>query len=211
MASNKTHWYDGWFYDRWIAPHQDEMFAHIKKLVEPHSSVLDVGCGTGRLAFSLTDTCDRVLGIDLSSRNVATAQLVLSKSSRANVTFSHTTAAELLSAETDYFDYAVLTYVLHEVPIQERVQLLRDIAGLARTIIIGDYLVPQPAGLLSVFNEMVEVAAGRDHYRNYKAFTKHGGIEGIVSTLKFRVVKEVRNSPPTVTSLCFRVTMRRFY
>ncbi|MBX2990255.1 MAG: class I SAM-dependent methyltransferase [Bacteroidetes bacterium] len=195
MASDKFHWYDGWFYDRWIAPHQDEMFARIREIIEPQSSVLDVGCGTGRLAFLLADTCDRVLGIDLSSRNVATARLVLSKHSRANVAFSHTTASELLSAKTDYFDYAVLTYVLHEVPIQERVQLLRDIAGLARTIIIGDYLVPQPAGLLSVFNEMVEFAAGRDHYRNYKAFTEHGGIGGIVSTLKFRVVKEIRNSP----------------
>lgn len=48
MPMNKEHWYDGWFYDRWIAPNQDSFFAYINTLLPPDSTVIDLGCGTGR-------------------------------------------------------------------------------------------------------------------------------------------------------------------
>lgn len=32
---NKNHWYDGWFYDLFIAPNQDRLFGQIIKLIEP--------------------------------------------------------------------------------------------------------------------------------------------------------------------------------
>ena len=57
MPTNKEHWYDGWFYGRWIAPNQDRLFGQIKNLLPPNSTVIDVGCGTGRLAFTLVDKC----------------------------------------------------------------------------------------------------------------------------------------------------------
>jgi 2-polyprenyl-3-methyl-5-hydroxy-6-metoxy-1,4-benzoquinol methylase len=52
---DKGHWYDGWFHDRCISPNQDGPFRQIKGLITPNSRVLDAGCGTGRLAFSLAD------------------------------------------------------------------------------------------------------------------------------------------------------------
>ncbi len=44
------------------------------------------------------------------------------------------------------FDYAVITYVIHEVNSDERLPLLNDIFKIAEKIIIGDYLIPQPKG-----------------------------------------------------------------
>lgn len=70
MTENKNHWYDGWFYDTIIAPNQDKLFSQIEKLIEPKSSIIDVGCGTGRLAFRLSAKCRSILGIDLSKRNI---------------------------------------------------------------------------------------------------------------------------------------------
>jgi len=70
MTVNKNHWYDGWFYDKFIAPHQDILFGQIKNLIEPGSTVIDIGCGTGRLAFAISDKSKSVLGIDLSERNI---------------------------------------------------------------------------------------------------------------------------------------------
>jgi len=32
MAEDKKHWYDGWFYDKIIAPNQDKLFGQIKIL-----------------------------------------------------------------------------------------------------------------------------------------------------------------------------------
>jgi 2-polyprenyl-3-methyl-5-hydroxy-6-metoxy-1,4-benzoquinol methylase len=75
MANNKYHWYDGWFYDTIIAPNQDKLFDQIKDLVAPHSTIIDVGCGTGRLEFALADKCKSVLGIDLSKNNINRANL----------------------------------------------------------------------------------------------------------------------------------------
>ena len=56
MPENKNHWYDGLFYDKIIAPNQDRAFQIVKSLINKNSSVLDVGCGTGRLAFQLVKT-----------------------------------------------------------------------------------------------------------------------------------------------------------
>lgn len=53
MTHNKDHWYDGWFYDKIIAPNQDRIFGEIKNIIQPNSKVIDVGCGTGRLSFLL--------------------------------------------------------------------------------------------------------------------------------------------------------------
>ena len=51
MQFDKKHWYDGWFYDKLIAPNQDTMFAIISSLIVDNSSVVDIGCGTGRLVL----------------------------------------------------------------------------------------------------------------------------------------------------------------
>ena len=74
MTKNKHHWYDGWFYDTLIASNQNRLFAQIKNLVNPQSSIIDVGCGTGRFEFTLADKCKSVLGIDISERNIIRAR-----------------------------------------------------------------------------------------------------------------------------------------
>ena len=65
IGINKDHWYDGWFYDKIIAPNQDRLFAVIKELIDADSKIIDVGCGTGRFSFSVNDKCKSVLGLDL--------------------------------------------------------------------------------------------------------------------------------------------------
>ena len=71
--TDKKHWYDGIFYDKIIAPNQDRMFTQIKNIIKPNSNVLDIGCGTGRLSFQLSDHCKNVVGVDLSSKNIKVA------------------------------------------------------------------------------------------------------------------------------------------
>ena len=44
MTQNKNHWYDGWFYDRIIAPNQDVTIVQMMRMIEKGSSVVDVGC-----------------------------------------------------------------------------------------------------------------------------------------------------------------------
>lgn len=197
MPHNKHHWYDGWFYDTFIAPHQDRMFRQIRELLPPHASVLDVGCGTGRLAFLLTDTCPAILGIDLSQRNIALAQRRLSRSSHRAVAFEHRSVLDLRTGGHTHFDVAIMTYVLHEVPPEERIPLLQDIAAIAGTVIIGDYRVPVPGGYGSYVNDAVERFAGSDHYRNFRSYVARGGLRGEVAAAELTLLEEFTGTSPT--------------
>lgn len=197
MSENKKHWYDGLFYDKFIAPNQDRLFTLIKKLIEPQSKLIDVGCGTGRFSFTVSDKCESVLGIDLSERNINRANSLLLKNPQSNLSFKHTNVSKLISNGEQHFDYAVLTYVIHEVNPEERILLLKEISKIADKIIIGDYLVPQPKGFWRLLNEVVEFAAGKEHYRNYKNFVTNGGIKGIAETAGLKIIDEIKNQPQT--------------
>jgi SAM-dependent methyltransferase len=197
MTKNKNHWYDGWFYDKLIAPNQDQLFGQIKNLVDANSIIIDVGCGTGRLAFGLADKCKFVLGIDLSKRNIDRANLTLHLNPDSKISFENSDIGEIINKSQIHFDYAVLTYVIHEVNEEERINLLNEISRVADKIIIGDYLVPKPKGFRSYLSEIIEFIAGAEHYRNYKSFVADGGIKYLANKAEFKIINEISNHPLT--------------
>jgi len=194
---NKVHWYDGWFYEKFIAPNQDTLFARIRALLPPDAAIIDVGCGTGRFSFSVGSHCASVLGIDLSRRNIDRALMTLARRPNEKLSFLHAAVEDIAAGGHRHFDCAVMTYVIHEIDEEERVPVLRAMAAIADTVIIGDYLVPKPAGLSSRLNDIVEFAAGADHYSNYTNYVANGGIHGLAVKAGLEVVHEVRNSPAT--------------
>ena len=194
---NKNHWYDGLFYDKLIAPNQDGMFRKIKSLIHPESEILDVGCGTGRLEFFLADKCKKITGIDLSEKNIKQAERKLRKSNRNNIYFKHTGFKSFIKNNSLNFDYVIVTYIIHELPYEERLSLLKNVSGISKKIIVGDYSVPSPKGFWNVLNEIVEFAAGKDHYNNFKSFVKHNGIVGLLNESGLRIHQEIKNKPST--------------
>ncbi|MFZ2323050.1 MAG: methyltransferase domain-containing protein [Ignavibacteriaceae bacterium] len=196
MDYNKTHWYDGWFYDKFIAPNQDRMFAEIKNAIEPNSSVIDVGCGTGRFSFSVSDKVSKVAAVDLSKKNIDKANQTLTKKTNSKITFHHTNLSDLLKQNL-HFDYAVMTYVIHEVNPEERIALLKNMAQIADKIIIGDYLVPIKKGFWSVVNEVVEFAAGKEHYSNFRNYVANNGLAGMLEEAGLKIVSEIKDKPVT--------------
>lgn len=193
---NKSHWYDGLFYDVFIAPNQDRLFLQIKDLIEPDSTVIDVGCGTGRLSFLIADKVSRVVGIDLSEKNIDRANKNLERNPDQKISFFHTDISSLIE-KGEKFDYAVMTYVIHEVNENERVELLKQLSQIADKIIIGDYLVPKPDGFWSILNEVIEFLAGSEHYNNYKNYVSNGGIKALVDKAGLKIINESKNKPFT--------------
>lgn len=196
MQLNKNHWYDGWFYDTLIAPNQDRMFREIKNVIKPGSTIIDVGCGTGRFSFSVADKVQEVVAIDLSKKNIDKAKKTLSKNPNTKISFHHTNLSDLLSQKL-HFDYAVMTYVIHEVNPDERITLLKEMAAIADKIIIGDYLVPVKKGFWNALNEIVEFLAGNEHYSNYKNFVKQNGLKELAAKSGLNLVTELNNKPVT--------------
>jgi SAM-dependent methyltransferase len=195
MTVNKHHWYDGWFYDKFIAPNQDMLFGQIKNLIEPGCTVLDIGCGTGRLAFAISDKSKSVLGIDLSERNIRRALLTSTQKPNSRISFKHANLNGILNTGDLFFDYAIFTYVIHEVNESDRLNLLIEAARVSRKIIIGDYFYPRPTGLRGWLSEIIEFMAGRDHYRNYKSYMQNGGIHGLVRETGLKITSEITNQP----------------
>jgi len=193
---NKNHWYDGWFYDNLIAPNQDRMFGEIKNLIEPNSRVIDVGCGTGRFSFSIADIANMVVGVDLSSKNLTTANQTLQRNPNNKISFLHTNLADLIS-QNHHFDYAVMTYVIHEVNSEDRIPLMNEMAKIADKIIIGDYLVPTTKGFWSILNNIVEFLAGNEHFSNFKNFVTDKGLRGLAEKTELKIIQEIKNKPKT--------------
>ena len=195
--NDKKHWYDGKFYDRLIAPNQDKMFNQIKNLIPKDSTILDVGCGTGRLSFQLADHCVKVVGLDLSSKNVSVANSNLKLNPKANISFVHGNINEVNKGNSKKYDFAIITYVIHEMHENERVTVLNSMRSAANKIIIGDYLTPTPSTLWGVINVVVEYLAGTDHYNNFKNYVKNGGIKYLVKESGLDIIAETKNQPQT--------------
>lgn len=190
---NKYHWYDGAFYDRFIAPNQRELFSQIIKMIEPESDIIDVGCGTGFFSFSIADKCKTVLGIDLSKRNITKAKQNLTKQPTDKLSFRNAYLHDVISEDKKYFDYAVMTYVIHEVNEEDRIYLLKETAQVADKIIIGDYLIPCPNDFAGKIVKMVEFIAGKEHYRNFRSYKENGGIQYLADKAGLSILKEIKN------------------
>ncbi len=197
MPENKSHYYDGIIYDKFIAPNQDLLFRLISGMIKENSTVLDVGCGTGRLAFQLAGKCKEVVGIDLSLRNIKRAEKNRQKNKVENVRFLHTSLEELTGTLNEKFDYVVMTYVIHEVPPEERMRLFEELKKAGKKIILGDYLIPRPKGYPYYMTEFIEFIAGRSHYHGFKTYEKNGGLRPLFEQAGLKIIKEIKGKPET--------------
>jgi SAM-dependent methyltransferase len=195
MPENVAHWYDGFFYDLFIAPHQDKVFMQIKEILNEGSTVLDVGCGTGRLASQIIDKCKNIKIIDPSEKNINIAKRKFESVPAEKLSIEHTDILTFLRNTDVWYDLVTMSYVLHEIAEEERDLILRGLSNVADKIIIVDYLVPEPRSYCAVLNHVVEWAAGSLHYRNFKSFVKSGGIMGLLKKVPLNVISEVKNQP----------------
>ena len=141
----------------------------------------------------MVDKCSSVVGIDLSERNIRKANNNLKKSPNQKIIFRHNSLNEVLQEHNQHFDYAILTFVIHEVNEEERIPLLKDIAKVADKIIIGDYLVPRPNNFTGKLSRLIEFLAGSEHYRNFRNYVANGGIPYLADKAGLVIQSEIKN------------------
>lgn len=192
-----NHWYDGWFYDKFIAPNQDKAFDKVVEIIGSNADVLDAGCGTGRLCFRLGSSCRKIDGVDASAKNIYRAEQNLKNNFRNNIRFINKDIKTFLSEANYKYDYAVLSYVIHEIDKGKRNEILNLLSANAHEIIIVDYLVPHPKNFTGLLNRVVEFLAGRNHNRNFKTYVRCGGLRGLAEENGFKISNEITNDPKT--------------
>ncbi|HNR44088.1 MAG TPA: class I SAM-dependent methyltransferase [Methanofastidiosum sp.] len=188
---DKKHWYDGGLYKYMIDPSTDDARKIISSLIENDSKVIDVGCGTGSLAFYLSEKCRYILGIELSKKMVDYANSRKKENSILNVQFFHGNAEKVSELTKDRFDYAIFSLCLHEMKSETRVKSLEEIKKVADKIIIYDYLVKEKISFKGVMNSAAEFLAGRSHFYNYKSFLEEKDIFGLLENNGFKVEKTI--------------------
>ena len=95
------------------------------------STVLDLPCGTGRLAEVLLDSEFKVTGVDISSAMLEVASRRLK---RFDDRFETRVAdvIELAKREKKQYDVALCARVLMHFPLQEQIEFLKAVATLTR-------------------------------------------------------------------------------
>ncbi len=111
-----------------------------------HSTVLDVACGTGTQAILLSEHEYDVTGIDLSSAMLKQAKLKAKNPalSSAGLRFIKGDATKL-PFEDNTFDASTISFGLHDMPEEIRVNVLAEMKRVTKKhgkILVADYATP---------------------------------------------------------------------
>ena len=183
--------YDGWLYHILVDPALRKARKLVRRQIEPESSLIDIGCGTGELVLFLADSCTELVGVEASPRMWAYASERVRGLGFTNVQFVFASGEKLAVFPSGYFDYATACMVLHEMKASQRLPVLREMQRLARTLILVDYRVPPPVHFVATLCRFIERLAGGPHYGNYRSFTENGGLPPLLEASGLTVTSEV--------------------
>ena len=113
------------------------------------------------------------------------------------IKFYHTDIKSFLEENKNKYDYAILSYVIHEIDEIKRVNIINLLSFYADKIIIVDYLSPHPKTFTGIINRIVEFLAGKMHYKNLKTYLKNGGLKGLAQQSNLEFIVEIKDNPPT--------------
>ncbi len=196
--------YDGALFAWLIDPINAKLHAFVAKQIETGARVLDIGCGTGALAFRVAPRAAEVAGVDLSPAMVAYANRRLRERGAENVSFVVGDASTALADRPDAsFDVATMVLVLHEMPAEVRARVLRDAARLARRVLCLDYRIPLPQSPTGWLFRGLEIAAGLEHYRAFRDYSARGGTERIAAAagLNYRRMRNIARDAIEVSEI----------
>ena len=155
-------------------------------LYHQHRHVIDVCCGTGRQLEMLLGKGMKLVGVDSSIK-------MLQQSQYADSIRFIEQSATTMDLPPQSFDAAILSFSLHEKNSMDRDIILKKSWELVREeghLIIADYCRPPSSILGYIFAKLciplIERAAGKEHYHNYKDWMQRGGLENYIDTLEGR-------------------------
>ncbi len=189
--NQKDHFYQGWLYHFLVDPLLRRVHRLVRSQVKPGSTLIDIGCGTGELLFSLAEVGSELVGVETSERMWSFANRRAQRRGLNNVQILLGDGVKLENFSAGFFDYATACMVLHEMDASQRLPVLREMQRLAPKVILVDYRVPPPTNPTVTMCRLIERLAGRRHFRNYTSFINNGGLLPLYETLGLSVQREI--------------------
>lgn len=182
-----------WLYRLLVEPLLRGIRQQVAELVGDAESCLDIGCGTGALTLLLRQRVGRVVGVDLDADRIVVVQRRLQEEAE----FHCADATNLSQFEDGEFDCATISLLLHSVPGDVALAILREAKRVAKKLVIAEFVLPQPRGFWGSLVRWLEFTAGRTHFQSFCAYKRNGGIEQLLKQAELRV--DWRVIPPGKT------------
>lgn len=179
-----------YFYRLLIDPLLGGVRKIIKNLIDVNSTVVDVGCGTGELVFYLSYQASKVIGFDLNEGVLEYSRMKKRRLRVNNVDFVTKDVKDPGFLAGNYFDYAVLSMVLHQFNLVEANQILNSTKKVAEHLIIADFINPLPENIVGWGATMIERIAGGNHYYNFKKYQKQGGLNYFLDHHRLTIIEK---------------------
>lgn len=194
----QNHIYDGWTYRRFIDPALAGIRKRVADIVSEGSRVLDVGCGTGDQLLFMAGKIDSAVCVELSETMVRTGMAQAGKRGISNCEFQLADATNLSHLEDKSFDYAMSSMVIHEMPLEKRIPVLKEMKRLGKQIILVDWIFPQLSKPKKISTHFIEFMAGREHYSGFRSFMKNGGMQALLEQVGLDVIDTQVTSKGTI-------------
>jgi len=178
MTKDKSLFHYGGTYNKLIDPLNKPIRDKIVEAIPRGASVLDIGCGTGLLCYSLRKEKQcKVVGADLSLRMIEFAK---KHSPFEDIQFIHQDATSLIDLQDDSFDYVVASLIIHEMFAESQQQMVKEAWRVGRKNLFVDSNTPLSWNFTGIMKRFFEMAFGLEHYPQFRAYISSGGIMGIL-------------------------------
>ena len=158
-------------------------------LPKPGMAILDVGCGTGAYLELYQRYECALYGLDASPSMLNQARQRLKDSARL-----HCGDASAMPFEDKAFDLVIAMLALHEMRPAARSAVICEIKRVLKKsghILLIDYhpspIPPIKGWFPKLIILLAEVAAGREHFRNYRQFMASKGLSTLADQHDLRV------------------------
>ena len=176
-------WFKSKAADKVLSPVRKTLLEYI----EPHSRVLEIGCGTGDLLFRASNKIAYGLGLDLDPAMIAFANNIKKKMELNNLDFCLQNAIELSLESGPKFDITTSTLCLHELNSDVAMKILTKMHECSRKILIADYCEPKTVSS-KIGIEIDEFISG--HYSQFRKYRAYGGIPYLAEKIDAPIVDQ---------------------
>nr|WP_319495469.1 class I SAM-dependent methyltransferase [uncultured Desulfobacter sp.] len=164
----------------------------IIRLIPNHDTrILDLCCGTGDQLKRLSGAgFSKLTGVDLSPD-------MLKVAARGNK------IATLIKCDVQQtglpdssFDIIIISFAVHEKTAGVQANMIAEARRLLASggqLVLVDFSLDDSAGVASkIAVDMIERMAGKEHYRNFKAYVRNGGMSPVIQNY-FEIQQQIRH------------------